>query len=234
MRCVYLIDIDRPGLAAALAERGMVGQPIAIAPEGRSNEAGQGMSHPCRAPLASERVAALRSWWHGPLLMLLSAAATTDDAVVALDGGADDAFPENIADGLIAARIAAMLRRSAGARPIIVGPLVIDPVARTAVRDGRMLGLLPREYLLLLHLALRPGEVVGRPALLKAVCGLEFDPGTNVLDVHLSRLRAKLDRGFDPPMLHTVRGRGFCLVGPAAPPRAPVAGTAVAAVAAAG
>lgn len=95
---------------------------------------------------------------------------------------------------------------------IAVGPLSIDPVERRVTRSGRPIALLPREYALLLHLARAEGRRVSRAELLAAVWGLGFDPGTNVVEVHVSRLRAKLDRGFDAPLLHTEKGRGYYLV----------------------
>lgn len=79
------------------------------------------------------------------------------------------------------------------------------------VRAGRPIALLPREYALLLYLARAGGRCVGRAELLAAIWRLRFDPGTNVIEVHVSRLRAKLDRGFACPMLHTEKGRGYQL-----------------------
>jgi two-component system OmpR family response regulator len=94
---------------------------------------------------------------------------------------------------------------------IAVGTLRIDPVERRVTRDGRAIPLLPREYALLLYLARAEGRCVSRGELLGMVWGLRFDPGTNVVQVHVSRLRAKLDRGFGTPMLQTLKGRGYCL-----------------------
>ena len=90
-----------------------------------------------------------------------------------------------------------------------IGPLSIDPVARRVVRDGVAIPLAPREYSLLLHLARAAGRSVGRAELLEAVWGLTFDPGTNVVEVHVSRLRAKLDSGFATPLLRTEKGKGY-------------------------
>jgi len=94
---------------------------------------------------------------------------------------------------------------------IQIGPLSIDPVERRVTRSGRPIPLLPREYALLLHLARAGGRCVGRAELLRAVWGLRFDPGTNVVEVHVSRLRAKLDRDFAAPLLRTEKRRGYCL-----------------------
>ncbi|MEI9927757.1 MAG: winged helix-turn-helix domain-containing protein [Sphingomonas sp.] len=94
---------------------------------------------------------------------------------------------------------------------IVIGPLSIDPVERRVTRSGRPIALLPREYALLLHLARQEGRCVDRAELLRAVWGLRFDPGTNVVEVHISRLRAKLDRGFGAPLLRTEKGLGYRL-----------------------
>jgi two-component system OmpR family response regulator len=136
-----------------------------------------------------------------------------ESAVVrALDAGVDDAVDAAASDTLIAARLAALVRRTSDGGTIRIGDLVIDRVERRVSRAGRDLALLPREYALLLELAAHPGAVVSRTALHVAVCNLRFDPGTNVLAVHVSRLRAKLDRGFAVPMLRTEKGVGYRLV----------------------
>jgi DNA-binding response OmpR family regulator len=134
------------------------------------------------------------------------------DAAVAaaIDAGADDAVALSASDGLIAARLAALVRR------VPIGPLTIDRVERCAMRGGRALDLLPREYRLLLYLAERADAVVSHDELLSAVWGLRFHPGTNLVAAHVSRLRAKLDRGFDGAMLHTEKGVGYRLAVPEA------------------
>jgi two-component system OmpR family response regulator len=127
----------------------------------------------------------------------------------ALDAGADDAVALPVCAGEIAARLAARLRCHAPA--VSVGGLRIDTIERRVERDGRAVPLLPREYALLLHLARSAGRSVGRAELLASIWGMGFDPGTNVVEVHVSRLRAKLDRGFSVPMLVTDKGRGYRL-----------------------
>jgi two-component system OmpR family response regulator len=152
----------------------------------------------------------LRRAWRGALLVLIEGG---DQAALAaaLDAGVDDAVSDRAGDPLIAARTAALARRRTV--PVLtIGSLTIDPVARTATRAGRALGLLPREYALLLALAEAGGVPVTRVALRESVLGRAFETGTNVIEVHLSRLRAKLDRGFAAPMLVTERGRGYRLV----------------------
>lgn len=178
------IECDVPGLAEALAARG-----IRVADDG--------------VALLTDRPAS----WPGPLILIVATAA---DVAPALDAGASDAVLADAPAAEIAARIAARLRLAAP--PIGIGELIIDRIARRVTRAGRALMLHPREYALLLHLAQHAGQAVPRAALLEAVWGLRFDPGTNVVAVHVSRLRAKLDRDFAVPMLSTEKGVGYRLV----------------------
>lgn len=153
----------------------------------------------------SMRIADARAQgWHGPLILLLSEGCGASVAR-ALDAGADDAVLLPASAGEIAARLAARLRP----RTIRIGELAIDTVERRVTREGRAIPLLPREYALLLHLVRAGGRCIDRAELLGAVWGLRFDPGTNVVEVHMSRLRAKLDRGFAAPLLHTEKRRGY-------------------------
>jgi len=154
---------------------------------------------------SAEAVARIRAiGWQGPLLLL----APADGIAEALDAGAEDAMPASASADEIAARLAARIRK----RPeIVLGELRIDPVERRVTRAGHLIRLLPREYALLLHLVRQGERPAGRGELLAAVWGLGFDPGTNVVEVHVSRLRAKLDRGFAIPMLRTDKGRGYRL-----------------------
>jgi two-component system OmpR family response regulator len=167
---------------------------------------------PAAMPAAS-RLAAFRALgWQGPVMLILIAGGS-DAIAEAIDAGAADAVPDTADMAEIAARAAAVLR--APHSPVIgLGGLTIDPVNRAASRDGRPLDLLPREYALLLHLARHADQCIARSTLLAQVWGLRFDPGTNVVAVHVSRLRAKLDREFDRPMLLTEKGRGYRLVAP--------------------
>lgn len=162
---------------------------------------------------AAMRLDAVRELgWGGPVLLMV-AGGHAGDIADAIDAGAADAVPVDADGREIAARAAAVLRAPP---PMVIGlgTLRIDQINRAATRDGRPLDLLPREYALLLHLARHAGQCIERTALLAQVWGLRFDPGTNVVAVHISRLRAKLDRGFDPPMLVTEKGRGYRLVAP--------------------
>ena len=145
--------------------------------------------------------------WRGPIA--LRAMGGSAMVALAIDAGADDAVDGRAGPEEIAARLAALIR--APNNRIGVGDLVIDRIQRTAQRAGRPIDLLPREYALLVHLTERAGQMVSRRALLDAVWGLRIDPGTNVVQVHVSRLRAKLDRGQPQPMLLSERGKGYRL-----------------------
>ncbi len=95
-----------------------------------------------------------------------------------------------------------------------VGDLDMDLLARTVERGGQEVDLQPREFLLLEYLMRNAGHVVTRTMLLEHVWDYHFDPQTNVIDVHISRLRQKIDKGFAKPLLHTIRGSGYCLKAP--------------------
>jgi two-component system OmpR family response regulator len=188
--------LDAPDLAVAAAERGL--GLVAFVPGVQAAAALVGGG--------SESVARIRAQgWHAPLLLVLPKGGSVAQA---LDAGADDAMPAGTPPAEMAARLAARVRL----RPeIVLGDLRIDPVERRVTRAGRAIALLPREYALLLHLIRQGERPAARSELLAAVWGLRFDPGTNVVEVHVSRLRAKLDRGFAVPMLVTDKGRGYRL-----------------------
>lgn len=188
--------LDIPDLAEAAAARG-----LGLVPFAPGVAAGAALFAG-----GSGSVARIRArGWHGPLLLMLPRGGSVARA---LDAGADDAMPATTPPEEIAARLAARIRQ----RPeIVLGELRIDPVERSVTRAGRAIALLPREYALLLHLIRQGERPAGRAELLAAIWGLGFDPGTNVVEVHVSRLRAKLDRGFPAPMLITDKGRGYRL-----------------------
>ena len=145
-------------------------------------------------------------------LLVLSDHDSLDDRMTALTGGADDAagWTDNLPELL--ARIASLIRRSRlAAGQLGEGELRIDLIDRRVERAGRLIRLPLREFDLLANLARVPDRPLSRSALLKAVWRIDFDPGTNRVEVHMSRLRAKVDRGFDWPMLHTVKGMGYTL-----------------------
>ncbi len=149
-------------------------------------------------------------------VLVLSALASVGDRIEGLETGSDDYLVKPFSFAELLARVNALLRRSEARvsttdHRLTVGDLEIDPLSRTVKRGGKKLELKPREYLLLEYFARNEGRVVTRTMLLEQVWDYHFDPGTNVIDVHVSRLRRKLDDGFDKPLLHTVRGAGYML-----------------------
>jgi len=159
-------------------------------------------------------VAAMRASDNQTPVLILSALDAVDDRVRGLKAGGDDYLAKPYAFSELMARLEALTRRGAVAKTetrIAVGELEIDLLARTVRRNGREIELLPREFRLLEVLARHAGHVVTRTMLLEEVWDYHFDPQTNVIDVHISRLRQKIDKGFARPMLHTVRGAGYCL-----------------------
>jgi two-component system, OmpR family, response regulator len=150
---------------------------------------------------------------HTPVL-ILSALGAVDDRVKGLRAGGDDYLVKPFAFAELLARIEALLRRGGGGQPttrLAVGDLEMDLLARKVRRGDHGIELLPREFRLLEFLMRRAGQVVTRTMLLENVWDYHFDPQTNVIDVHMSRLRQKIDKGFERPLLHTVRGAGYRL-----------------------
>ncbi len=146
-------------------------------------------------------------------VLVLSALGEVRHRVDGLRAGGDDYLIKPFDVIELAARLEVLVRRvaSAPATSIQVGDLFIDILGQRVVRAGKEIRLQPREFKLLEYLAQQRDQVVTRTMLLEAVWGLTFDPQTNVVDVHISRLRNKLDSGFDSPLLHTVRGQGYRL-----------------------
>jgi two-component system OmpR family response regulator len=152
---------------------------------------------------------------HVPVL-ILSALDEVTDRVDGLKAGGDDYLVKPFAFAELQARIEALLRRQTTATDseltmLEVADLKMDLLRRQVSRGGINIDLQQREFLLLEYLMRHVGQVVTRTMLLEAVWGYHFDPQTNVIDVHMSRLRAKIDKDFDPPLLHTVRGAGYRL-----------------------
>jgi two-component system, OmpR family, response regulator len=147
-------------------------------------------------------------------VLILSALGQVDDRVEGLRAGGDDYLAKPYAFTELLARIEALGRRSvaAGAEQVYrVGDLELDRLAHEVKRAGREIVLQPREFRLLEYLMRYAGQVVTRTMLLENVWDYHFDPQTNVIDVHVSRLRSKIDKGFDRPLLHTVRGAGYMI-----------------------
>ena len=159
-------------------------------------------------------VQALRSMGKQTPVLVLSALSSTDERVRGLKAGGDDYLSKPFAFSELTARIEALLRRSQVAekpREMQVEDLRINLLTRSAERAGQSLLLQPREFRLLAYLMLHVNQIVTRTMLLESVWDYHFDPQTNVIDVHISRLRAKVDKGHAVPLIHTVRGVGYCL-----------------------
>lgn len=173
-------------------------------------------------------VRALRAAQVAAPVLFLTARAGVGDRVEGLDAGGDDYLAKPFAFAELMARVNALARRPPprAAEPTLlrVADLEMDLIRRTVTRAGRRIELQPREFRLLEYLMRREGEVVTRTMLLEGVWDFHFDPRTSVVETHISRLRAKLDRGFDRPLLHTVRGAGYVIrAEPEAPGGAPPA-----------
>ena len=150
---------------------------------------------------------------HTPVLFL-SAMAQVDDRVRGLKAGGDDYLTKPFAFSELLARVEALARRGRSAGPetkLIVGDLEMDLLSRGVRRHGQKIDLQPREFRLLEYLMRHAGQVVTRTMLLEGVWDYHFDPQTNVIDVHVSRLRQKIDKPFETPMIHTVRSAGYML-----------------------
>ncbi len=150
-------------------------------------------------------------------VLILSALGEVDDRVKGLKSGGDDYLVKPFAFSELLARLEALARRKDIARTKTehqVGDLTMDLLSRTVRRAGRTIELQPREFRLLEYLMRHAGQVVTRTMLLEGVWDYHFDPQTNVIDVHISRLRSKVDKEFGYPLLHTVRGAGYCLRAP--------------------
>lgn len=159
-------------------------------------------------------VSALRTAEIRTPVLILSALGAVDDRVRGLRAGGDDYLAKPFAFAELLARIEALLRRGSGGAAttkLKVGDLEMDLLARSVRRGTQDIELLPREFRLLEFLMRHAGRVVTRTMLLENVWDYHFDPQTNVIDVHVSRLRQKIDKGFDRHLLHTVRGAGYSL-----------------------
>jgi two-component system OmpR family response regulator len=157
-------------------------------------------------------VEALRKTGIKTPILILSALGEVDDRIRGLRAGGDDYLAKPFAFGELVARLDALVRRSQDTGPesdLAVGDLRMNPLSRTVTRAGKPIQLQPREFRLLEFLLRHAGQVVTRTMLLENVWDYHFDPQTNVIDSHVSKLRRKIDSGFDTPLLHTVRGAGY-------------------------
>jgi two-component system OmpR family response regulator len=147
-------------------------------------------------------------------VLILSALGQVDDRVKGLRAGGDDYLPKPYAFSELLARVEVLARRQAGRgeeTAYRVGDLELDRLSHQVRRGGEEIVLQPREFRLLEYLMKHAGQVVTRTMLLENVWDYHFDPQTNVIDVHISRLRSKIDKGFEQPLLHTVRGAGYMI-----------------------
>jgi two-component system OmpR family response regulator len=163
-------------------------------------------------------LAALRAGGVTTPVIILSALGALDDRVKGLSAGSDDYLVKPFAFAELLARIEALRRRGSAGAPAAEtklghADLEMDLLARRVTRAGRRIDLQPREFRLLEFLLRHKEQVVTRTMMLEGVWDYHFDPGTNVIDVHVSRLRKKIDEGFAQPLLHTVRGAGYRLGG---------------------
>jgi two-component system OmpR family response regulator len=159
-------------------------------------------------------VDALRREGNRTPVLILSALGAVDDRVAGLRAGGDDYLTKPYAFSELLARIEALARRTSpeqASTRYAVGDLTLDRLAHKVTRGGEVIVLQPREYRLLEYLMKNAGQVVTRTMLLEHVWDYHFDPQTNVIDVHISRLRTKIDKNHDRPLLHTVRGAGYMI-----------------------
>ena len=146
-------------------------------------------------------------------VLLLSARGQVNERVEGLNAGADDYLPKPFELTELVARVRAMSRRGAETKSttLRVADLTLDALTRRALRGGKEIELTAREYRLLEFLMRSAGRICGRMSIIEKVWDYDFDPGTNLVDVYIRRLREKIDNNFEPKLLHTVRGSGYLL-----------------------
>lgn len=144
-------------------------------------------------------------------VLILTALGTVDERVSGLESGADDYLVKPFSFPELLARLAAITRRTLhrNSQQLTVGPLSLDLATRRVTRENRAIELTPTEFSLLEFLMRHAGQVVTRKMLCEHLWEADWEGATNVIEVHVSRLRAKIDRGFDSPLVHTVRARGY-------------------------
>lgn len=159
-------------------------------------------------------IAELRAKGNKTPALILSALGEVDDRVTGLRAGGDDYLTKPYAFSELLARVEVLNRRT-GAKDVEtlyqVGDLELDRLSHSVSRAGQEITLQPREFRLLEYLMRHAGQVVTRTMLLENVWDYHFDPQTNVIDVHISRLRSKIEKNFEKPLLHTVRGAGYMI-----------------------
>jgi two-component system, OmpR family, response regulator len=221
---VHVLLIEDDAEAARLLVKGLreSGYTVEHAADGRA-----GLAHATSAPfdiVITDRmlphldglavIEAMRARGIATPVLVLSALGAVDDRIKGLKAGGDDYLTKPFAFAELLARIEALLRRHPAAphaTRLKVEDLEFDLLTRRVTRAGRELDLTARELKLLEYLMRRAGQVVTRTMLLEGVWDLHFDPQSNLIDVHISRLRQAIDRGTDQPLIHTVRGSGYVL-----------------------
>ncbi|PWC79033.1 response regulator transcription factor [Azospirillum sp. TSH64] len=219
---ILVIEDDRQAasyLAKGLKEAGHV---VDVANDGKEGLFLAGAEHydvmvvdrmlPGRDGLSLVQV--LRAAGNDTPVLFLSALGSVDDRVKGLKAGGDDYLTKPFAFSELLARIEVLVRRRGAAQPqtrLSVGDLELDLLSRSVRRAGKAIELLPREFSLLEYLMRNAGSVVTRTMMLENVWDYHFDPQTNVIDVHIARLRQKIDKDFPTPLIHTVRGAGYSL-----------------------
>lgn len=222
---ILLIEDDRENadyVANGLREEGHVVAQAASGAEGLIRAMGDGLDL-----LIVDRmipgldglnlVKSLRAAGHHTPVLFLTALGGVEDRVLGLNAGGDDYLVKPFAFSELVARVAALGRRpraTAAETRLHVLDLELDLLSRTVRRRGELIELQPREFRLLEYLMRHAGQVVTRTMLLERVWDIHFDPRTNVVETHISRLRAKVDKGFEAELIHTVRGAGYCIRGP--------------------
>jgi two-component system OmpR family response regulator len=158
-------------------------------------------------------LAAIRAAGIETPVIILSALGSTEDRISGLTAGSDDYLVKPFAFAELLARLQRLMRRNAPTQAVETvlrcADLELDLLARRVRRGDTVVPLQPREFRLLEYLMRHPDQVISRTMLLEGVWDYHFDPGTNIIDVHIGRLRRKIDAGFDAPLLHTVRGAGY-------------------------
>lgn len=154
---------------------------------------------------------AIRAEGHDVPILLLTALGEAEDTIAGLDAGADDYLPKPFHTGVLLARIRSLGRRRSDQKTTTLraADLILDTAARTVTRAGKPIRLTPREFAMLEYFILNSGRTLGRDRISEHVWEMNFDPRSNVVDSLVRILRQKIDHGFDPPLIHTVRGAGY-------------------------
>lgn len=216
---ILLIEDDREAAGYIAKGLGETGHRVDIAEDGREGlAAAQGgdfdamiIDRMLPGVDGLSIVAALRADRNRTPILVLSALGDVDNRVKGLRAGGDDYLGKPFTFSELLARLEALTRRASADTKLQVADLEMDLIARTVTRAGQPIELLPREFQLLEYLVRNAGNVVTRNMLLEKVWDYQFDPQTNVIDVHISRLRQKIDKGFERPLLQTIRGVGYRL-----------------------